>query len=152
GLGILKRCAERIGVAADVHYLNTKFAEMLGLEFYQNVSDGEPLLPEWFFSNVLFGRRGLGLLENSWDDLMRGRYSPMVRESMSKAGWTPATCTEVTETLIPRFIDDCMKTVDWSRYRLIGFSSTFAQTLASLLLARRIKSEHPGVRIVMGGA
>lgn len=152
GLGILKRCAQRLGVHADVHYLNTRFAELLGLEFYQNVSDGEPLLPEWFFSHVLFGSNGLGLIENSWDDLMRARYSPMVKESMSRAGWTEARCHEVTDLIIPQYIEECLARIDWSKYKLVGFSSTFAQTLASLLLSRRIKHLYPEVKIAFGGA
>jgi ribosomal peptide maturation radical SAM protein 1 len=152
GLGILKRCVQRLGVRADVHYLNTRFAAMLGLEFYQNVSDGEPLLPEWFFSHVLFGSHGLGLIENSWDDLARSRYSPMVKDSMSRGGWTEAKCEEVTGVIIPKYIEECLTTIDWSKYKVVGFSSTFAQTLASLLLSSRIKERHPEVKIVFGGA
>src|SRR5262249_20322628 len=151
-LGILKQCARRIGVNAEVHYLNIKFAERIGLQFYQNVSDGEPLLPEWFFSYPLFGPPGLGLLSNSWNDLISSKFSPMIARSMSRAGWTEARCREVTDDIIPRYIDDCLTTIDWSRYRLVGFSTTFAQTLASLLLSKHIKDRYPGVRIVFGGA
>jgi len=150
-LGILKQCASRMGVRADVHYLNIKFAEMLGLEFYQNVSNGEPLLPEWFFSYALFGPQGLGLIRNSWDDLMRSRFSPMIKKSMEKAGWNSSTCQGVTD-LIPAFIEDCIASTDWSRYSLVGFSTTFAQTTASLLLSKRIKECNPAGRIAFGGA
>jgi ribosomal peptide maturation radical SAM protein 1 len=151
-LGILKQCAKRIGVKADIHYLNIKFAEMLGLEDYQKVSDGEPLLPEWFFSYVLFGSTGIGIMKDSWNDLMTGTYSPMVKASMKEVGWTEAKCREVTDITIPEYIDNCLSSVDWSIYKVIGFSSTFAQTIPSLLLAKRIKELHPQVKIVLGGA
>ena len=61
-LGILKQCARRIGVNADLYHLNIRFAKMLGFEFYENISDGEPLMPEWFFSYALFGDEGLGIM------------------------------------------------------------------------------------------
>jgi len=151
-LGILKQCATHIGVKVDIHYLNIKFAEMLGLEAYQKVSDGEPLLPEWFFSYVLFGPAGMGIMKDSWNDLMTGKYSPMVKASMKEAGWSEAKCREVTDITIPRYIDNCLTSIDWSAYKVIGFSSTFAQTIPSLLLAKRIKELHPDVKIVLGGA
>jgi ribosomal peptide maturation radical SAM protein 1 len=151
-LGILKECARRIGVGADVHYLNIRFAEMIGFEFYEHVCDGEVLLPEWFFSYPLFGPNGLGLMDNSWSHLMTSRYSPMVKASMAKAGWTELKCRELTEVIIPAYLDACMTTIDWSSYKLVGFSSTFAQTTSSLLLSKRIKDRHPDVKIVFGGA
>ena len=66
-IGILKECAKQIGVKSDVHYLNIKFAEKIGLDLYESISEASAFFPEWFFSSVLFGPQGLGLLKNSWD-------------------------------------------------------------------------------------
>lgn len=150
-LGILKQLASRVGVNADIHYLNIKFAEMLGFEFYESISDGEPLMPEWFFSYALFGLEGLGLMKNSWEDLMSSKFAHKIKQSMEQAGWTDEKRQEVID-LIPRYIDDCLTSVDWSKYKMVGFSSTFAQTTPSLLLANRIKDRCPDVKIVLGGA
>jgi len=150
-LGILKQLASRVGVNADIHYLNIKFAEMLGFEFYESISDGEPLMPEWFFSYALFGLDGLGLMKNSWEDLMSSKFAHKIKQSMEQAGWTDEKRQEVID-LIPRYIDDCLTSVDWSKYKMVGFSSTFAQTTPSLLLANRIKDRCPDVKIVLGGA
>jgi ribosomal peptide maturation radical SAM protein 1 len=50
------------------------------------------------------------------------------------------------------FIEQCFASVDWSRYAVVGFTSSFQQTMASLALARRIKRAHPHILIVFGGA
>jgi ribosomal peptide maturation radical SAM protein 1 len=42
--------------------------------------------------------------------------------------------------------------VDWSQYTVIGFTSTFAQSLASLYLAKQLKGLYPSIKIVFGGA
>ena len=46
----------------------------------------------------------------------------------------------------------CMARVDWAKYKVIGFTTTFAQTFSSLLLAKRLKERYPNIRIVFGGA
>jgi hypothetical protein len=45
-----------------------------------------------------------------------------------------------------------MAATDWSRYRVVGFTSTFQQNAASFALARRIKDAHPRVTILFGGS
>jgi ribosomal peptide maturation radical SAM protein 1 len=150
-LGILKQLARKIGVNADIHYLNIKFAEMLGFEFYESISDGEPLMPEWFFSHALFGPDGLSVMSNSWDDLMLSRFASKINQSMEQAGWTESKRQKVIE-IIPQYINECLTTIDWSKYKMVGFSSTFAQTTPSLLLAKRIKDSYPEIKVVFGGA
>ena len=36
--------------------------------------------------------------------------------------------------VLPQFVDDCAAAVDWTRYRVVGFSSLFQQNVASLAL------------------
>jgi ribosomal peptide maturation radical SAM protein 1 len=45
-----------------------------------------------------------------------------------------------------------MSLVEWARYQVIGFTSTFQQNVASLALAKRIKKHYPNIKIVFGGA
>ncbi len=54
--------------------------------------------------------------------------------------------------VLPQFVDWCASSVEWGLYDVVGFTSTFQQNVASLALARRIKSGWPDVRIVFGGA
>ncbi len=50
------------------------------------------------------------------------------------------------------FIERCYASVDWAGVGVLGFTSSFQQTMASLALARLVKERHPGIVIVMGGA
>ena len=54
--------------------------------------------------------------------------------------------------MVPYFLDHCLATVPWSDYRVVGFTSTFEQNIASLALAKRIKQNYPKISIVFGGA
>lgn len=152
-IGILKQCAKQIGVKSDVHYLNIRFAEQMGLELYESISEASAFFPEWFFSSVLFGPQGLGLLKNSWDDLLSTELGSKMAERLKElTNGSEEMVLKIVNDYVPQYIDDCLASVDWSQYRVVGFSATFAQTLASLLLARRIKDRHPDVKIVIGGA
>lgn len=152
-IGILKECAKQIGVKTDVHYLNIKFAEKIGLELYESISEASAFFPEWFFSSVLFGPQGLGLLKNSWEDLLSTQLGSKMAERLKElTNGSEELCLKIVNDYVPQYIDECLASVDWSQYRVVGFSATFAQTLASLLLAKRIKDRHPDTRIVLGGA
>src|ERR1044072_5955947 len=52
-IGILKQCAKNIGFRPDVHYLNIKFAEKIGVEVYESISEASAFFPEWFFSTEI---------------------------------------------------------------------------------------------------
>ena len=45
-----------------------------------------------------------------------------------------------------------MESVDWDAYDVVGFTTTFAQNVASLALARRVKERSPESVVVFGGA
>jgi ribosomal peptide maturation radical SAM protein 1 len=63
-----------------------------------------------------------------------------------------AISRRITREDVPSFLDESLRLVDWSRYMAVGFTTTFSQSLSSLLLALRIKQNHPHVRTVFGGA
>lgn len=152
-IGIIKQCARKVGVNPEVHYLNIRFAEKLGVELYEAISDASAFFPEWFFSAALFGPQGLGLVKNSWEDLLSTELGRKMAERLSDmTNGSEELCQKIVNDYVPQYIDDCLTSVDWSKYRVIGFSTTFAQTLASLLLAKNIKDRYPDIKIVLGGA
>jgi ribosomal peptide maturation radical SAM protein 1 len=53
---------------------------------------------------------------------------------------------------IPLFIEECFTRVNWDRYDVVGFTSTFEQTMPSLYLARALKERYPRLKIILGGA
>lgn len=152
-MGLLKRYARAAGFEAELHYLNVRFAEQIGLKVYERIAQGSYFQTEWFFSQALFGPHGTGELHNGWRDLRADPEAQTLVDSITRGiGLSDTDCEHLAGREVPAFIDDCVDAVDWSRYMAIGFTTTFAQSLGTLLLARRIKQRHPEVVIMMGGA
>lgn len=151
-LGILKQTAENFGFEVDVHYLNIAFARRLGFELYESISVRSALDPEWFFSCALFGPTGLGWIENAWKDLEITATGAQLAERLKALTGSEAMCRNIVDEIVPQFIGECIDAVDWGKYKVIGFTTTFAQTFSSLLLARQLKQRYPSSAIVFGGA
>ncbi len=147
GVGLLKAQLRAAGVPATVAYLNFPFAEALGYEPYHRMSDQldgylyYALAGEWLFSRSLFSRRG------SEDD----KYIEGYLFGGKLCARDMVNCLRRMSALVEPYLDHCLRTVDWQRYSIIGFTSTFEQTLACLALAKRIKERFPDKIIVMGG-
>jgi ribosomal peptide maturation radical SAM protein 1 len=151
-MAILKQCVRSAGFCPDLHFLNIQFAEMLGLQLYEGFSD-LPFHSEWLFSPALFGPQGLGQVQNNWDDLKADPSARQLVEQLYKHSRnSEELCQQIANSYVPKFIDESMSRIDWGRYMAVGFTTTFAQSLSSLLLARKIKEKYPTVKIILGGA
>jgi ribosomal peptide maturation radical SAM protein 1 len=152
-LAILKRCVQDAGFSAHLFYLNIRMAERLGIPLYERLTEASFFHPEWFFSQELFGAKGLGQIRNSWEDLQASEEGRRLADRLKRIALeSEETCTRLAEEEVPRFIESCMAEEDWGRFTVVGFTTTFGQSLASLLLAKRIKEKYPHVKIVFGGA
>jgi ribosomal peptide maturation radical SAM protein 1 len=54
--------------------------------------------------------------------------------------------------LVPAFLAQCADDVLALRPRIVGFTTTFGQSVASLVLAKILKQRDPGITTVLGGA
>lgn len=152
-MAILKGCIKKAEFQPELHFLNLRFAEMIGLRLYEQISDRSYIHPEWFFSQALFGPGGLNEMRNSWTELSASTAGQeMLKQLRGLVNDSDTLCETIANEHVPRFIEDCAQQIDWGKYMAIGFTTTFAQSLSSLLLARRIKELHPRVSIVFGGA
>jgi ribosomal peptide maturation radical SAM protein 1 len=152
GVSLLKRLLKQHGHECDVHYLNIPFAKGIGFDLYSRISEASAFFPEWFFSAALFGKNGLDILENGWNSLSGSLGAQLKSELNGIAGGVEGLCENIAEEAVPQFIDSCLENIDWMEYAAVGFSVTFAQTTASLLLAARIRQRYPNVKIIFGGA
>lgn len=152
-MGILKRVIANSDFTPELHYLNLAFASQIGLKTYENIASGASLHQEWFFSQCLFGEAGTGELHNSWEQMLSLEEGPRFLRRMASYSQDDSELFKtLAETQIPRFLDFAFQHVDWPRYTVVGFTTTFAQSLASLALAKRIKDVYPRINIVFGGA
>ncbi|HEX4871095.1 MAG TPA: RiPP maturation radical SAM C-methyltransferase [Nevskiaceae bacterium] len=150
-LGLLQPLARAAGFRADLHLFNLRLAQRLGLGPYEYLAGGqladgdgvaiEHLSGEWLFSRCFHGRAAPPAAD----------YLAALRQRLSPHSRLPGLLRRVRRQIAP-FLADCLAATDWSRYTLVGFSTTFEQTFASLCLARALKHRHPQLRIAFGGA
>lgn len=152
-MGILKRLIMDAGFTPELHYLNFVLAAQIGLKSYEDISSGAFFFQEWLFAQTLFGAGGTGELRNRWEEMLADdEAASLLRRPASNSGIPGEFFRTLAEDQIPRFLDSAFRQVDWRRYKVVGFTTNFAQSLASLAMARRIKAEFPDTVIVFGGA
>ncbi len=144
--GLLQAGLERRGIACDSKYFNVTLRKMLVRETYEFFSKGAAmttLAGEWAFSQVFFGQ-----CSASEEDYRREVLENPIW-GMDNDQWHHVETLLETAPLLLRL---AFESNDWSRYDLVGFTSTFEQTMPSLSLARMIRESHPGVLLAAGGA
>ena len=147
GVSLLKAALQRVNISCDVLYVNIRFAERIGPEFYTEIaSEGriQALAGEWIFAGDLFGDRApdpRGFI----DEVLLGRYGDVYDRTFTDR-------LEALRAQVPALLDEVMDEVAWDKYTLVGVSSTFQQNCAGLALLRRLNARHPRICTAMGGA
>ena len=146
-IGLLKAIAESHGFPASTFHLSLDLAKQLGLALYSRISLVRGFLGEWLFSIEAFP-------EGAPD--REGRFLDEFSEDLSKKltglDCSPQHLRYIRDVEIPLYLDHLSSTMSWGQYDVVGFTSTFQQTVPSIALARRIKLACPHVRTVFGGA
>ena len=146
-IGLLKAIVERAGFPADTFHLNLELAARLTPAIYDGLCKHRGhMTGEWLFAVAAFGE------DAPSDDESYFAAFPDEVEWAHKGGKDSTFLSALRHTILPEFIDHCVTMIDWDKYRVVGFTSTFQQNVACLALARRIKERHPTVQIVFGGA
>ncbi|HEV2147025.1 MAG TPA: RiPP maturation radical SAM C-methyltransferase [Longimicrobiaceae bacterium] len=139
----MKAFGDRVSVEID--YLNQDFAHYMTPPAYHELNSFEhhPTgLAEWFFREAAFP----GIPDNT-EEYFRRHYpqhdphNRMIRQFV----------LQKREGLEAHF-DEMIDKYGLDRVDLVGFTSMFAQNVATLAMARRVKERNPGVVVVMGGA
>jgi ribosomal peptide maturation radical SAM protein 1 len=145
GLTLLKGELEERGISCDILYLQLPFAKRIGNDLYYRIAQFAPrtLLGEWIFAHLLFDDQLpperdyidhiLRTSEEDFDDDFL-RLLPGLRQEAEF------------------YIKDCLGAIPLANYDIFGFTSTFAQNVSSLVLAKKIKEIAPDKMIVFGGA
>ena len=145
GPSLLKAALIREGIPCRVINFNFDFAEQIGYERYQWIADcfafvqgGERLFAKFYFGDLLPE-------DESYFEELRTRngrdFGSEEQQELQEAA-----------KAVPGFILKCFQAVDWSRVKVVGFSVSFQQTMASMCLTRLIKQHFPHIVTVFGGA
>jgi ribosomal peptide maturation radical SAM protein 1 len=144
-LGTLSALLKAQGIPVDCHHLNVHFAHRIGVPLYELICEKRALFGEWLFSYLLFR-----------DNPKRAEYprvfKPVFEQLAQQSGHPIGYFEEMSSRIAPQFLTWALTAVDWGQYKLVGFTSTFDQNVASLTLAKLIKDLYPDVTIVFGGA
>lgn len=144
--GLLQALLRKAGHECDVKYLNLDLESKIGLDTYRYfIKSGmtAALVTEWVFSQHYYARSF-----SSWDTYARDVLKdlpPRPRESLHERVDTLAAA-------VPSFVDDALASCEWGTYDLVGFTSTFEQTMPGVCLAAAIRRHHPAVKIAFGGS
>lgn len=144
-LGTLSALFKSKGLPVDCHHLNVRFAHKIGVPLYESICEKRALFGEWIFSYLLFR-----------DNPKRGEYpklfKPVFEQVARESGHPASFFEEMASRTAPQFLTWALTAIDWGQYKIVGFTSTFDQNVASLTMAKLIKDLYPDVIIVFGGA
>lgn len=145
GLHILQGCCARQGIKVGVVYANLIWAKWIGAETYNAIcrAPGEELLGERGFSLAAFGIDAFRQLP--------GHGLPSFKRSPSMASAAEDTDWQSLAKQAEFFCDGIANALASSGARVIGCSTMFEQTTASLAILNRIKSTRPDVTTIIGG-
>lgn len=145
-VGLMTALTRKAGYQADSYHLNLELASEMGAERYEFFCEHRGRMTgEWLFSRAAFGAKApAGAFLDAFPEI--GRWATEI------LGADPGYLYHLRDELLPAYIERCASSVDWGRYCVVGFTSTFQQHVASLALARAIKARHPAVVTVFGGA
>lgn len=144
GVSLLQAGIAREGFASRICYFNIEMAELLGLELYRHLANSFPadtLIGEWIFADFLFGEQLPPEREYLHRLLTKYPQYSSLATSLSNA-----------RRVVPEFIERCIQQLLQCSPEIVGFTSTFHQTCASLAIARRLKERPNAPLILFGGA
>ncbi len=138
-IGLLSAIARSQGFGVETLHLNLEFAAAIGGGLYQTLCPQRTwLLGDWLFSGAAFGAAAPDPEHRILETIHEGFDADQLRDLRHDA--------------VPAYLEGMMSITDWSRFDVVGFTSTFQQNAASFALARRLKAAYPRLCTLFGGA
>ena len=151
GLGILKTQLESKGVPCRVRHANLFLLDYIKAFTYSTVASYHSLndfLFTYVIENSISKQQYKILLEVSTNILKSTAHPDWENKHPEELA---DILLKIRNALIPRFLDDCLKFVKTIRPTFVGFTCMYDQTIASVALAKLIKTNNPDILIVFGG-
>jgi len=145
GVHLLLAEAKRAGFEISILYANMLFAEHIGAETYRTLAAETTyeLMGEMCFRAAAFASNGnarsLAVSEAEYE-----RFGTI-------RGLDFATFSKLN-LLTPAWCDELCAAIDEYSFPVVGCSTTFEQTCASLAILKRIKERNPRTKTILGGA
>jgi ribosomal peptide maturation radical SAM protein 1 len=146
GPHVIQACARTAGFPVRVLYANLSFAAHIGVERYRSFSDhsseliGERIFAASAFFSPPLGRRSIN------DD---ARLIKALQQCSPKLSLAELLALE--ETVEP-WLDSLVRELAGLNVQVVGCSTTFEQTAASIAILNRLKVLRPEAITIIGGA
>jgi ribosomal peptide maturation radical SAM protein 1 len=142
-LGLLRANARAAGFDVDCFHYYVELCRALPPSLCRDISE-RPRLGDWLFSFVFDPGR---LYNPNYEDF-RAAISSQVIDPVLPSWHEVAAVVEACAGLVSQAVGELVA----GRYGVVGFSTMFDQTIASLCVARAVKNASPESVIVFGGA
>ncbi|HXQ72225.1 MAG TPA: hypothetical protein VN844_17145, partial [Pyrinomonadaceae bacterium] len=133
-------------VSVDVYYLSHDFANYLGVELYDRITESADSqnsgLGDWFFRQIAFPDQ----VNNT--GVYLSRYFPYHTEEMN----TLKSRVVEKRRGLGHFMDSLISKYALDQAQLVGFTSMFMQNAAVFSMARKLKAHDSNITVVIGGA
>jgi ribosomal peptide maturation radical SAM protein 1 len=142
---LLQACARKRGFDVSVFYANLALASLIGESNYEVLCNGPVtgLFGERFFAHLAYGKD------------LKTLFSP---ELESHYGDSPHRVKKLALPEIAalaqhagRFVDVLARSITARNYQIVGCSSTFEQTAASVSIFNALKTKNPEITTIFGG-
>jgi ribosomal peptide maturation radical SAM protein 1 len=145
GAHLLQACALEAGVAVDVFYANLELATRIGERAYEAIAYAPScsLVGERIFARAAYGVPPLGRDRESILHALDG--------VCAAAGMTPGELEGIEQTA-GGWAQEMAERICAAGYRVVGCSTTFEQTAASVALLQAVKKIAPATVTLLGGA
>jgi len=157
GLHLLQACGRQAGIRVSVFYANLALAAAIGEANYARICDAPmgSFVGERFFCRCAYGSPALGrnarkMHEATW--VIEGnRDVEFEPESTAERPIPPRELARLEKTT-GRFVNRVAGAIAEHSYRIVGCTTNFEQTSASVALLNRIKRLCPSTVTILGGA
>jgi len=153
GVHLLQGITREVGLEAHVIYTNILFAAWFGEDLHSVLARlqyglflGERLFARAAFGGPPLGRDGGAALVAKLEAAER------LAERTGVGVGIDLAAIRAIEADIPAWLESFVPSVATAGYRVIGATSSFEQTAASIAMLRAIKARDPTIIAVMGGA
>lgn len=145
-IGTLKAVLDEAGVPTETAHLYVAFFDYLTEHLGDEISDLDELEQfGWLFGEWTFAVPPFRTQSELDDERFRFQFGQQFGQRVVDRAFA-------VRRLVPDFLNACAGEILTSAPSVVGFTSTFAQTVPSLALAKVLRQRDPRVKLVMGGS
>ncbi len=141
---ILKACAESKGFSVDIAYVNLEFASIMGIKDYKSFCYSSiSMLGDMYFAHEAYGTSPFSKVGTDVGSFLNKYMNNSIVDTSN---------IEKILLNLGTWVDEVTEEFANMDYKVIGCSTCFTQTSASVALLNKIKEKKPEIITVIGGA